>query len=179
MLLEQVYLEAVRDRFKETKKLGDETLVRLSNTEIQWKPTEESNNIAVIVKHLSGNMISRWTDFLTTDGEKSNRHRDQEFEDTISSTEELTEVWEKGWAQLFATVNSLIPEDLEKTVTIRGEGHSVIEAIERQIAHTSYHVGQIVYIGKANKGGEWESLSIPLGKSEEYLQTMLSKNKSK
>ncbi len=178
-MLEQVYLEAVKGRFKETKKLGGDTLVRLSNAEIQWKPNEESNNIAIIVQHLSGNMISRWTDFLTTDGEKPTRHRDQEFEESISSIEELSDVWENGWAQLFTTVNSLQPKDLEKIVTIRGVEHTVIEAIERQIAHTSYHVGQIVYLGKAIKGREWESLSIPLGKSEEYLQASLSKNKTK
>ncbi|MGG0657656.1 DUF1572 family protein [Rummeliibacillus pycnus] len=179
MLLEKLYFKAVKKRFEESKKLGDETLERISNSDIHWQPNEESNNIAIIVKHISGNMISRWTEFLTTDGEKPNRHRDQEFEDTISSVEELSAVWEKGWEQVFETLNSLQAEDLVKTVYIRGEEHNVIEAIERQIAHVSYHVGQIVYIGKVLKGKEWESLSIPIGKSEEYLQELISKNNSK
>lgn len=179
ILLEKLYFKAVKKRFEESKKLGDETLERISNSDIHWQPNEESNNIAIIVKHISGNMISRWTEFLTTDGEKPNRHRDQEFEDTISSVEELSAVWEKGWEQVFETLNSLQAEDLVKTVYIRGEEHNVIEAIERQIAHVSYHVGQIVYIGKVLKGKEWESLSIPIGKSEEYLQELISKNNSK
>nr|WP_102692302.1 DUF1572 family protein [Rummeliibacillus pycnus] len=176
-LFEEFYLKAVKGRFEDTKKLGDDTLVRLSDSDIHWQPNDESNNIAIIVKHLSGNMISRWTDFLTTDGEKPNRHRDQEFEDTITSVEQLTVAWEKGWNQVFETLNSLQYGDLGKSVSIRGEEHTVIEAIERQIAHTSYHIGQIVYIAKTIKGKEWGSLSIPLGKSEEYLQTLLKKNK--
>lgn len=176
-MFEEFYLKAVKGRFEDTKKLGDDTLVRLSDSDIHWQPNDESNNIAIIVKHLSGNMISRWTDFLTTDGEKPNRHRDQEFEDTISSVEQLTVAWEKGWNQVFETLNSLQYGDLGKSVSIRGEEHTVIEAIERQIAHTSYHIGQIVYIAKTIKGKEWGSLSIPLGKSEEYLQTLLKKNK--
>ncbi|WP_407690447.1 DUF1572 family protein [Rummeliibacillus pycnus] len=176
-MFEEFYLKAVKGRFEDTKKLGDDTLVRLSDSDIHWQPNDESNNIAIIVKHLSGNMISRWTDFLTTDGEKPNRHRDQEFEDTITSVEQLTVAWEKGWNQVFETLNSLQYGDLGKSVSIRGEEHTVIEAIERQIAHTSYHIGQIVYIAKTIKGKEWGSLSIPLGKSEEYLQTLLKKNK--
>lgn len=176
-MFEEFYLKAVKGRFEDTKKLGDDTLVRLSDSDIHWQPNDESNNIAIIVKHLSGNMISRWTDFLTTDGEKPNRYRDQEFEDTITSVEQLTVAWEKGWNQVFETLNSLQYGDLGKSVSIRGEEHTVIEAIERQIAHTSYHIGQIVYIAKTIKGKEWGSLSIPLGKSEEYLQTLLKKNK--
>ena len=178
-LFEKEYLKAVKERFEDLKKLGDDTLVRLSGTDIHWQPNDESNNIAVIVKHLSGNMISRWTDFLTTDGEKPNRHRDQEFEDTISSLEQLTTAWEKGWGKAFETLNSLQFEDLGKSVYIRGEEHTVIKAIERQLAHASYHIGQIIYIAKILKGKEWESLSVPLGKSEEYLQTLLNKKNSK
>lgn len=178
-MIEKVYLKAVKGRFEDSKKLGDNTFLRLSDSDIHWQPNTESNNIAIIVKHLSGNMISRWTDFLTSDGEKPNRHRDQEFKDTITSVEQLITVWEKGWNQVFATLDSLKSEDLGKSVYIRGEEHTVIEAIERQIAHCSYHIGQIVYIAKLLKGNDWESLSIPLGKSEEFLQAMLNHNKSK
>src|SRR5690606_4252157 len=115
----------------------------------------------------------RWTDFLTTDGEKPYRNREQEFEDILSSKQELIAAWEKGWNVLFATLNELKEEDLLKNVYIRGERHTVIEAIERQMSHYSYHIGQIVYIGKQIKGEKWESLSIPKGKSEEFLQQML------
>jgi hypothetical protein len=126
---------------------------------------------------MSGNMVSRWTDFLTSDGEKSYRNRDQEFHDDISSKDELMHVWEKGWKTLFVTLSSLGEEDLLKSVTIRGEKHLAIDAIERQLAHYAYHVGQIVYIGKSVKGNKWESLSIPKGESSIYLQQMLEKHK--
>lgn len=123
-------------------------------------------------------MISRWTNFLTTDGEKPDRNRDQEFVNTISSLNEVNTLWEQGWATVFNTLHSLRPEDLMKTITIRGEMHSVIDAIERQLAHYSYHIGQIVYISKQLKGMDWASISIPVGKSEEYLKEMLNKHKS-
>ncbi|WP_397538530.1 DUF1572 family protein [Rummeliibacillus pycnus] len=176
-MIEQEYLKAVGTRFLEMKKLGDKTFQRLTNMDIHWIPSEGSNSIAIIVKHVSGNMISRWTDFLTTDGEKQSRNRDAEFLDTISSVEELINVWSKGWTILFKALNSLKAEDLLKSIYIRGEKHSVIEAIERQVAHYSYHVGQIVYIGKQVKGKEWDSLSIPVGKSDEFLREMINKHK--
>ncbi|MFJ8260652.1 DUF1572 family protein [Rummeliibacillus sp. NPDC094406] len=176
-MIEQEYLKAVLTRFLEMKKLGDKTFQRLTNMDIHWIPTEGSNSIAIIVKHVSGNMISRWTDFLTTDGEKTSRNRDVEFLDTISSVEELITIWSKGWTILLETLNSLKADDLLKSIYIRGEKHSVIEAIERQVAHYSYHVGQIVYIGKQLKGKEWDSLSIPVGKSDEFLREMLNKHK--
>lgn len=172
------YLKVVQERFKSVKDLGDKTISQLSNDEIHWNFNDASNSVAVIVKHLSGNMVSRWSDFLTSDGEKSYRNRDQEFEDDISSKQELIAVWEKGWNTLFDTLNGLEDQDLLKSVYIRGESHTVLEAIERQMAHYAYHIGQVVYIGKLIKDENWKTLSIPKGKSEEYLQQMLKRNQS-
>ncbi|WP_431027235.1 DUF1572 family protein [Lysinibacillus sp. LZ02] len=176
MTMELEYLKVIRARFESVKKLGDDAIQQVTKEEFHWQPNEASNSIAIIVKHLSGNMMSRWTDFLTTDGEKPDRNREQEFQDTISSLEQLNSLWEKGWATVFGTLNTLKVDDLLKTVVIRGEKHSVIDALERQLAHYAYHVGQIIYIGKQLKGANWESLSIPVGKSEEYLQEMLKKH---
>lgn len=170
------YLKIVRERFESVKELGDKTISQLSEKDIHWKLNAASNSIAIIAKHVSGNMISRWSDFLTTDGEKSSRNRDQEFEDDVSSKQELITIWERGWKTLFATLKDLEKQDLLKNITIRGERHTVLEAIERQMAHYSYHVGQIVYIGKQLKDDHWETLSIPKGKSEEYLQKKLKNN---
>lgn len=172
------YLKIVRERFESVKDLGDKTINQLSEKDIHWKLNEASNSIAIIAKHLSGNMISRWSDFLTTDGEKSSRNRDQEFEDDVSSKQEMITIWEKGWKTLLDTLNGLENQDLLNNITIRGERHTVLEAIERQMAHYSYHVGQIVYIGKQLKDESWETLSIPKGKSEEYLQEKLKKHRS-
>jgi hypothetical protein len=176
MKFENEYLKIVKERFNAVKNLGDKTISQLSEDDIRWQFNEASNSIAVIVKHVSGNMVSRWSDFLTADGEKPYRNRDKEFEDDLSSKQEMLAVWEKGWNTLFETLNGLEGEDLLKDVFIRGEKHSVLEAIERQMAHYAYHVGQIVYTGKQLKNEDWESLSIPKGKSEEYLQNMLEKN---
>lgn len=167
------YLKIVQERFKCVKNLGGKTISQLSEEDIHWKLNEASNSIAIIAKHLSGNMISRWTDFLTTDGEKSTRNRDQEFEEDVTSKQEMIVSWEKGWNTLFDALNSLENQDLLKNVTIRGEKHTVLEAIERQMAHYAYHVGQIVYVGKQLKDESWKTLSIPKGKSEEYLQEKL------
>lgn len=171
------YLKIIKERFESVKDLGDKTISQLSEKDIHWKLNEASNSIAIIAKHLSGNMISRWSDFLTTDGEKDSRNRDQEFEDDISSKQEMITIWEKGWNTLLETLNGLENQDLLKNVTIRGENHTVLEAIERQMAHYSYHVGQIVYIGKQLKNENWKTLSIPKGKSEEYLQEKLKKHR--
>jgi len=179
MRVETEYLRIVKEQFKSVKNLGDKTLKQLSDEDIHWAFNEESNSIAIIVKHVSGNMVSRWTDFLNSDGEKSNRNREQEFVDDISSMQELIEVWETGWGILFEALSDLDGKDLLKNVLIRGENHSVIEAIERQMAHYASHIGQIVYIGKLLKNKNWECLSIPKGKSEEYLQQMLNNSKSK
>lgn len=173
MNLGMEYLKVVQERFQSVKSLGDKTIMQVSEEDYRWALNETSNSIAVIVNHLSGNMVSRWTEFLTSDGEKPYRNREQEFEDIISSKQELIATWEKGWNTLFVTLNALKEEDLLKNIYIRGERHTVIEAIERQMSHYSYHIGQIVYIGKQLKGEKWESLSIPKGKSKEFLQQML------
>ncbi|ADU32210.1 DUF1572 domain-containing protein [Evansella cellulosilytica] len=173
------YLRIVLERFKSVKILGDKTLNQLSEEEIHWNYNSQSNSVAIIVKHLSGNMTSRWSDFLTSDGEKNDRNRDEEFIDDIATKAELITVWEKGWNVLIDTLTDLKEQDLLKKITIRGESHFVLEAIERQMAHYAYHVGQIVYIGKQLKDSEWESLSIPKGKSEDYLKEMLEKHQEK
>lgn len=173
MNIGNVYLRVVIERFKSVKTLGDKTIEQLSEKDIHWTYNQESNSIAVIVKHLSGNMISRWTDFLTSDGEKENRNRDEEFIDDVSSKSELISVWEKGWDVLIDTLTGLNEDDLLETIKIRGEKHFVLEAIERQIAHYAYHVGQIVYIGKQLRNNEWKTLSIPRGKSEDYRKEIL------
>ncbi|WP_428909748.1 DUF1572 domain-containing protein [Niallia sp. Krafla_26] len=161
MNLGMEYLKVVQERFQSVKSLGDKTIMQLSEEEFHWSLNEASNSIAVIVNHVSGNMVSRWTDFLTLDGEKSYRNRDQEFEVRPSSKQELLATWEKGWNVLFETLNTLREDDLLKNIYIRGERHTVIQAIERQMAHYSYHIGQIVYIGKQLRDEKWESLSIP------------------
>ncbi|MFZ2464634.1 MAG: DUF1572 family protein [Caldibacillus thermoamylovorans] len=171
------YLRVVMERFKSIKTLGDKTIEQLSEKDIHWTYNQESNSIAVIVKHLSGNMISRWTDLLTSDGEKENRNRDEEFIDDIPSKLEMINVWEKGWDVLIDTLTGLKEEDLLKTIKIRGEKHFVLEAIDRQMTHYAYHVGQIVYIGKQLKDSEWKTLSIPRGKSEDYRKEMLEKHR--
>lgn len=175
MNLGNEYLKVIQERFSDVKDLGDKTIGQLSEEDIHWMLNKTSNSIAIIVKHLSGNMISRWSNFLTTDGEKSTRNRDQEFEDDLTSKQEMITVWEKGWHTLFDALSRLENRYLLKNITIRGEIHTVLEAIERQMAHYAYHVGQIVYIGKQLKGDDWETLSIPVGKSEEYLQRKLNK----
>ncbi|KAB2334557.1 DUF1572 domain-containing protein [Cytobacillus depressus] len=176
MSFEKEYLRIVIERFLSMKELGDKTISQLSEEDIHWAFNEESNSIAIIVKHVSGNMVSRWSDFLISDGEKPDRNREQEFIDDISSIAGLIEIWDKGWDIFIGTLKNLTEQDLMKKVYIRGEGHFVIEAIERQVAHYAYHVGQIVYIGKQLKNQNWKSLSIPKGKSAEYLQQMQQKH---
>ncbi|NMM51056.1 DUF1572 family protein [Paenibacillus aquistagni] len=163
--LGESYLTAVKNRFSEVKKNGDQTFLQLQEQELFWSPHEDSNSISVIVKHMSGNMISRWTNFLTTDGEKPDRHRDDEFAATLSSKEEMLQVWEHGWSVFLAELSTLTPDDLLRTITIRNQPMSVIDAIERQVAHYAYHVGQIVFIAKLLKGDQWQTLTIPRRKS--------------
>jgi len=153
------YLKVVQERFKSVKDLGDKTINQLSEDDIHWILNEGSNSVAVIVIHLSGNMVSRWSDFLSTDGEKPYRNREQEFEDNILSKQELIAIWEKGWNILFDTLSDLGEQDLLKNIYIRSKSHTVVDAIERQMAHYAYHVGQIVYIGKQLKDKVWKSLS--------------------
>jgi hypothetical protein len=173
------YLKIVINRFESVKSLGDKTIDQLSEEDIFWAYNSESNSAAIIIKHMSGNMVSRWTDFLNSDGEKDFRNRDGEFITDLSSKSEVMLIWEKGWQTLMNALAGLAEQDLLKTITIRGEPHSVIDAIERQLAHYAYHVGQLVYIGKQVKHDDWESLSIPKGKSEDYLSDMLEKHQGK
>ena len=155
------YLESAKGVFLTYKKLGETSLNRISDADMIWSANEDCNSAAVIVKHMHGNMISRWTDFLTTDGEKPWRQRDGEFDNNQDSRVALMELWEVGWKRVFETLGELSEADLEKTVHIRGEAHTVTEAINRQIAHYSYHVGQLVYIAKLRSQTEWDSLTIP------------------
>jgi uncharacterized damage-inducible protein DinB len=154
--------------FRYYKQLGDRSLARLKEDDIHWQFNEESNSIAIIVNHLHGNMLSRWTDFFTSDGEKEWRERDKEFVRTIESKEKLLEKWEAGWNCLFSTLHTLKDEDLQSTVYIRNMGHTVSEAIQRQLAHYAYHIGQIVYLARMLQGSNWTSLSIPKGESVDY-----------
>ncbi|WP_338876761.1 DUF1572 domain-containing protein [Spirosoma sp. SC4-14] len=162
------YLNSVVRQFEYYKLLGDKTIEQLSDEELFWQYNEESNSIATIIKHLWGNMLSRWTDFLTSDGEKEWRNREAEFENDSTNKEEVLARWEEGWTCLLNALKMLTPADLDNVVYIRNMGHTVMEAINRQLAHYPYHVGQIVFIGKMVKNQDWNSLSIPRGKSQEY-----------
>lgn len=147
------------------KSLGEKALAQISDEALFHMPDEKSNSISVIVKHLHGNMLSRWTDFLTTDGEKEWRKRDEEFEEKPTARAEVMQQWDQGWACLFAALTGLTPDDLSKTVYIRDMGQTVEDAIMRQLAHYAYHVGQIVYLARLFNDGTWTSLSIPKGGS--------------
>lgn len=164
----KLYLETAIKRLRYYKKLADQTFDQLSSADFHFTPNEASNSIAVIIQHMSGNMTSRWTNFLTEDGEKEWRQRDAEFEAQEFSREELIDIWEKGWNCFFRALESLEEPDLLKTVTIRQEPLTVIDAINRQLAHYPHHVGQIIYVGKIIKNSDWQSLSIAKGQSSEY-----------
>jgi len=168
-------LQTAIKRFAVYKDLGDKTFAQLPDAGFLFQPNEASNSIAVIIQHMSGNMLSRWTNFLTEDGEKEWRNRDEEFESHAYDKTPLLLMWEKGWQCLFDALNALKEEDLMKTIYIRTEGQLVIDAIHRQLAHYSYHVGQIVYLGRLIKNNDWQSLSIEKGKSAAYNQQMENK----
>ena len=176
---ESNYLESVKKQFLYYKKLADQSIQQVDDVQLFFSPNENSNSISVIIQHMAGNMISRWTDFLTTDGEKPWRNRDAEFENTITNKNDLLVFWEKGWLVFLNTLNSLTEKDLEKIIYIRNEGHAVMEAINRQLAHYSYHVGQIVFMAKLVKQTEWNSLSIPKNKSAEYNANKFSQEKQR
>jgi hypothetical protein len=151
------------------KRLAEGAMAQLKDDELFVALDPEGNSIAVLVKHMAGNMRSRFTDFLTSDGEKPDRHRDQEFELNPATTRaDLTKWWEEGWARVFAAIEALKPEDVMRTVTVRGQPHTVLQAINRQIAHYAQHTGQIVFLAKHIHSGKWKTLSIPRGKSEEF-----------
>ena len=173
------YLESVKKQFEYYKMLAEKIFEQIPAEKLFWQQNKESNSIAIIVKHLSGNMLSRWTEFLTTDGEKEWRNRDEEFIGDIKTKAELLTKWNEGWDCLFNAINQLTDNDLEKEIYIRNMGHTVSEAINRQLAHYPYHIGQIVFIGKMIMNEEWKSLSVPKGKSKEYNQEKFSKPKRK
>lgn len=173
------YLESAKKQLEYYKMLGDKTMALLPEDTLFWQYNEESNSIATIVKHLYGNMLSRWTDFLTSDGEKDWRNRDAEFENNLDSKAPVLQLWEEGWNCLFNALNTIKEEDFSKTIYIRNQGHTVTEAINRQLAHYPYHVGQIVFIGKMICNEKWISLSIPKGNSAKYNADKFAKPQHK
>ena len=173
------YLESVIKQFKYYQGLGRHTMEQVDEKSLFYEPVNDTNSIAVIVKHLHGNMLSRWTDFLETDGEKPSRNRDDEFEGTLTSREEVYQLWNEGWDCLFKAIEPLQANQLDQIIYIRNEGHTVMEAINRQLCHYIYHVGQIVFLGKIVKGSEWVSLSIPKGKSKDFNKTKFDQEKSR
>jgi len=162
------YSKDSTDIFRYYKKLGERAMAQCPDEGLFTVLDAESNSIAIIVKHMAGNMRSRWTDFLTTDGEKPDRNRDTEFEDAPKTRAALMELWERGWKYVFDAFAPLSDEDLIREITIRTEPHSVMQAINRQVAHYSYHVGQIVYLARHFAGAKWQSLTIPKKKSAEF-----------
>lgn len=168
------YIEDARAIFRQSKKLADGAIAQVADSDLTRTLDPEMNSIAIVMKHMAGNMLSRWIDFLTTDGEKPARHRDSEFEDPPDTRAELLAMWERGWAALFGALDPLTDADLGRTITIRGEAHSVMQAINRQVAHYSYHVGQIIMLAKHFQSSNWKSLSVPRNKSEEFNRRVLA-----
>ncbi len=162
------YFKSARFEFYNYKTLGDKTFAQLDEKNIHWKYSGSDNSVAQIVKHMSGNMLSRWTNFLTEDGEKGWRNRDTEFEHPPQSKTEMLAAWEKGWRCLFDALDAINADNFDTRIKIRTEPHTIVEAINRQLAHYANHVGQIVLLGKMIKGSDWESLSIPKGASEQF-----------
>jgi hypothetical protein len=162
------YLDEIKRQLRGHKRMAEAAMAQLSDEEFFRSIDPEANSVAVIAKHISGNAHSRFTDFLTTDGEKPDRFRDREFESGKTSREETMRYWEEGWAIVFSTLDSLTPADIEGMVTIRQEPHSVLQALNRALAHYAQHIGQIVFLAKHLRSADWKTLSIPRGKSEEY-----------
>ncbi len=169
------YINSIQHQFNYYKSLGDKTIDSLSEEELYWTFNNESNDIATLINHMAGNMLSRWTNFYTEDGEKEWRLRDNEFISIQKNKASLKLHWEKGWNCLFHITNNLTDEDLQKIVKIRNEKHTVVEAINRQLAHYAYHIGQIIYIAKMIKDEQWKSLSIPKNKSEEFNKSTIKR----
>jgi hypothetical protein len=170
------YLNSVRKQFEYYKVLGEKTIAQLPEAELFGTSNKASNSIAIIVNHLWGNMMSRWTDFLDSDGEKEWRHRDMEFEDFIQTKDNLLSKWNEGWHCLFAALDSINDENFNSPIFIRNQRHTIVEAINRQLAHYCYHVGQIVFIGK-QRTTEWKSLSIPKGGSKAFNAEKFARGK--
>ena len=166
------FLNSTKSQFQYYKQLAERAIEPLSIEQLQWSAGVQSNSIETIMRHIGGNLISRWTDFLTTDGEKEWRKRDEEFTDTFESKKYLLDYWNKAWDILFQEYVTLTEDDLEKTIYIRNEAHSVTKAIQRQLAHNAYHIGQIVYLAKVLQGDNWKALTIPLGGSDAFNDSM-------
>ncbi len=173
------YLTSIKKQLEFAKSLGEKSIDQVQPAELFWQYNEQSNSIAIIVNHLHGNMMSRWTDFLTSDGEKDSRNRDQEFEQDIKTKSELLEKWNEGWGCVFKAIDSLNKENFSTLVYIRNQGHTITEAINRQVGHYSYHIGQIVFIAKMIQGERWKSLSIPKGQSKIYNAEKFTLKKDK
>jgi Protein of unknown function (DUF1572) len=171
--LAQHYIDNAAEEFRGLKELADKAAAQVGDEEFFRAIDPESNSIAVIMKHMAGNLRSRWTDFLTSDGEKPDRHRDTEFVAETEDRAAILERWEAGWRTLFDTLESLKPEDIDRTVLIRGEPHTVVEAVNRQLSHYGQHTGQIVFLAKHLKSSDWKTLSIPRGQSEAVNERMM------
>ena len=169
------FLQSAIKRLSYYKELGDKTFEQLDENDFHFQPNAESNSIAIIIQHMAGNMVSRWTEFLTADGEKEWRNRDAEFEKQDLTKQQLIELWQKGWDCCLDSLRSLTEDDLIKTIYIRSEGILVVDAINRQFAHYPYHTGQIIYIARIIKKESWQSLSIEKGDSEQYNHYMTTK----
>ncbi|AUC76775.1 DUF1572 family protein [Olleya sp. Bg11-27] len=172
------HITSLIKQFDYYKTAGDKTLQQLSFNDMNWQSHDNSNSVSIIVKHMVGNMLSRWTNFLTEDGEKDWRQREQEFEATYTTKDQLIADWDKGWQCVYDAIKPLKNEDLERTVYIRNESHTVADAIFRQLGHYSYHIGQIAYIGVSIKNNDWQSLSIPKGQSVQFNSEKFSKPKA-
>lgn len=173
----QEHLNTARKQFEYYKSLGEKTFAQLSDEQLFFQPNEECNSIATIVKHLWGNMLSRWTDFLTSDGEKEWRMRDAEFVNDLKTREEMLQKWNEGWQCLFDALDSITPENENTIIYIRNQAHTITDAINRQLAHYAYHAGQIVFLGKLMVSTDWKSLSIPRNQSAEFNAEKFSKGK--
>lgn len=173
-----IFLESSKRLFLYYKTIAEKAIDQIDEDQLFFSANEDTNSIAIIMQHLAGNMLSRWTDFLTTDGEKDWRNRDGEFEENYKTKASLLAFWNKGWDCLFDAINSLHPEQLSEVIYIRKEGHTVMDAINRQLAHYPYHIGQIVFYAKMLKQTDWNSLSIPKNKSNEYNTDKFAKEKS-
>ncbi|AHF14584.1 DUF1572 family protein [Niabella soli] len=170
-----IFLKSAIQQFKDYKLLAEKTFAQLEDKDFHYNPDKVNNNLAVNITHMHGNMLSRWTDFLAKDGEKEWRRRDEEFEEQNLNQEQLLQLWEAGWTCLFNALESLHPEDLDKTIYIRTKPLTVLEAVQRQLTHYSYHVGQIVFIGKHIKGDQWQGLSVPKGGSKQFNEQLIQK----
>ncbi|MBF6640914.1 DUF1572 domain-containing protein [Flavobacterium sp. J49] len=177
-MIENNYLVSIQKQFLYYKAIAEKAIDQLEPEQLFATVNEDTNSIAMIIQHLAGNMLSRFTEFLTSDGEKDWRNRDREFEEMISNKTELMALWQKGWDCFFNAINTLTPEQLATIVYIRNEGHTVVEAINRQLAHYPYHIGQIVFYAKMLKNTEWNSLSIPKNKSNAYNADKFAQDKS-